>query len=369
MKRTAPYLRRILALFHAFVFVLALAAAIPLPALGTGEAPETSDSQPGPSSGREIVLTDAHGHTFTLDAPPRRIASSALMTDEILFDLLAGGPEQPIDEDQIAKEAGRTVLTAREDHGLVQLTALSSMASDPHLSNLADRLPEGLPGITLEAEGIIALDPDLLFTAAWADADTVEQLRRAGIPVYQTPVPSSLPEIRRLITRLSQITGLSRGGRAIEDWLDRHNEALAQLRSRIPEGEEKVVMEYTTWGTAGGRGSSWNRIVELAGCRNGAAPFESDRYGSVTVSRELLVEVDPEILVTPAWVYQKPEAPAEFRRSLITDPALQGLKAVRREAVIQIPEPHKSASSHYMILGARDLARAAYPERADRLGL
>jgi iron complex transport system substrate-binding protein len=100
----------------------------------------------------------------------------------------------------------------------------------------------------------------------------------------------------------------------------------------------------------------------LAGLINAAAAYSADRWGQVPLSRERLLELDPDVLILPGWVYGKPGGAGAFQEQLLADPALQSLKAVRTGRVYRFPERLKTATSQYIVEAAEALARLAYPE-------
>jgi iron complex transport system substrate-binding protein len=131
----------------------------------------------------------------------------------------------------------------------------------------------------------------------------------------------------------------------------------------IPDTRRRTVMDYNTWGTSGGHGSSWSHLVTMAGLVNAVSDLETDDWGYVPVSKELLVELDPDILVLPGWIYGEENGAEQFKKSIVEDPALQSMTAIQEGRVFQVPERHRSAVSQYMVLGIRSLAELAYPDR------
>lgn len=306
-----------------------------------------SAEPPGASAPERKTFTDASGTAVTLPEEPRRIASSALMSDEILWNIL---PAE-------------------------RIAALSVMAWDDQLSNIAGELiprealeeTSGMQALTLNPEVIIALNPDVLFTAIWADGDAVRQIRQAGVPVFLLDVPVTLEGALATVDLMGRVLGVEETASDYRSTVEEKADRLATLRKAIPEEEKALVMEYTPWGTAGGSGSSWDHMIALAGCRNAVGHREADQWGNVPLSRELLISLDPDYLVLPAWVYQDPDGPRKLRESLHNDPALQGLTAIEKNQLIQIPEAHKSATSPYLLEGALDLAQAVYPQLYDEI--
>ena len=79
-------------------------------------------------------------------------------------------------------------------------------------------------------------------------------------------------------------------------------------------------------------------------------------------SKEKLIELDPDVLVLPGWVYGNAGGAEEFYRRVTSDPALRSLKAVRNRRVVRMPENLRAATSQYIVEAVEFLARAVYPE-------
>jgi iron complex transport system substrate-binding protein len=138
--------------------------------------------------------------------------------------------------------------------------------------------------------------------------------------------------------------------------------AVAAKVSTISAQKRLSVMDYTTWGTSMGVGSSWDEIIRLAGLRNAVGDLTADQYGSVTLSKEKLLTIDPDILMLPGWVYGDPKGADTFYAAITGDPALKGLKAVKQGLVHRMPENLKTATSQYIVDAVENLAHYAYPD-------
>jgi iron complex transport system substrate-binding protein len=310
-----------------------LVAACPLFAEGAAEAPAEATA---PNAGEyPRTFTDDAGNTVVLKAKPVRIASITLMTDEILLSL--------VDRDR--------------------LVGVSTFSTDPIVSNVVEEAKKVDTALTLNVEHIIALEPDLVLLADWSDAAAVTQLRGAGLPIYLVSTPTNTTEVKETIRTLAKLVGEPAAGESLVSWMDERIRGVRDKVEDIPETQRLTVMDYNTWGTSGGHGSSWNHLVTTAGLVNVVADLDTDDWGYVPVSKELLVELDPDVLVLPGWIYGEENGAEKFKRSIVEDPALQSMAAIREDRVYQIPERLRSAVSQYMVLGIRSLAELAYPDR------
>lgn len=304
------------------VSLLVVAAALAAPAFSqSGAWPRT--------------IADDTGTKITLAAKPRKIVSATLPTDEILLSL--------VDRSKLA--------------------AVSSFAVDAGVSNVAQQaVPVPLKLAQLNAEVVISLKPDIVFVADWSDAASVKQLRDAGVPVFEFKSPLTVKQVEDTIMHLGTVVGEEDAARKLTLQMDTRLAAVAAKVGTIPAQKRLSVMDYSTYGTSLGTGSSWDEIIRLAGLRDAVGDLTTDQYGSVTLSKEKVLTIDPDILMLPSWVYGDPKGSDAFYTAITGDPALKGLKAVKQGRVQRMPESLKTATSQYIVDAIEYLARYAYPD-------
>jgi iron complex transport system substrate-binding protein len=291
---------------------------------------------PGPAAeeGYPLTVRDDAGNRLVVPRRPQRIISLTMFSDEVLLELV----------------------------GAPRLIAVTSFAADPAVSNIAERIAAIPNRLDFNVERILFLRPDLVVVANWSDAQEVAQLRQAGLPVYLSSSAVTVPQIREKIRALARVVGEQRAGEQLVAGMDGR---LAQIERRleaVPESRRLTVLDWSAWGAAMGRGSSWDEVVRLAGLRNAVEDLQVDGWGQVPLSKEKLIELDPDLLVLPGWVYGESQGAEEFYRRVTSDPALRGLKAVRNRRVIRMPENLRATTSQYIVDAIEFLARAAYPE-------
>jgi len=285
--------------------------------------------------GFPLRVVDDTGAAVTLPAPPVRIVSLTLATDEMLVDLV--DPKR--------------------------LLGVTNLAADPAISNVAGRVSAIPHKLEMNVETILSLAPDLLLVANWSDAGPVQQLRDAGVPVYLMASGVTIASIEGKILRLAALAGEQARGREIVEGMEARLAEVARRVSPVPEDMRLRVIDYATWGSAQGRGSSWDEMLRRAGLIDGVGALAADEWGQVPLSREKLLALDPDVLVLPGWVYNAPTGAAAFYAQVTRDPSLRGLKAVKTGRVYQMPERLKSTTSQYIVEAVEWLARTAYPER------
>ena len=281
-----------------------------------------------------LVLEDDQGFRVRIAKPPERIVSLTQFTDELLFELVDPS----------------------------RLLGVSAFAEDPQISNVAGRAAAVPHKLSLNPEVILALRPDLVFVANWSEADKVRLLRDAGVPVFLVASAATAAAVQEKIRRVARIVGEPDRGEAVIARMNARLQEVSRRLAALPAGSRLSVLDYTVWGSTQGKGSSWAEVVRLAGLRNAADALPVDAWGQAPLSREMLLELDPDILILPGWVYGQPQGAQAFWRQVTSDPVLKRLKAVRAARVYSMPENLKTTTSQYLADAVEYLARTAYPE-------
>ncbi|MFS8627755.1 MAG: ABC transporter substrate-binding protein [Limnochordales bacterium] len=275
----------------------------------------------GPAAGAfPRTLVDDIGQEISLPEPPQRIVSAALALDNIL--LFVTDPQRVV--------------------------AVTRFAADPAYSYVSDRLQPHMTIIDqLNAEQVLALDPDIVLIAVWNDPDTVHQLRDLGVKLYTFARFSTVQDALDNIARIGEITGDEERAQALIDEFHRRAQEVA---ARVSGRPRPAVLVWDDWGTTVGPGTSAHDIIEMAGGRNVAA--EHGIVGWQTIDAEAVVRMNPDVIITP---YDP-----NFVARILSDPALATVKAVRDGRVYYVQ--HLEALNHHFILAIEALARLLHPE-------
>ncbi len=207
------------------------------------------------------------GRVVRLAAPPRRIASRTLATDEIL--LAIAEPE-------------RIVL-------------LSPFAGDPRLSAAADAANRlGRIG-GFSTEEILAASPDVVFAAGFNSQESLAQLEDAGLPVVVLLDHESLEAIERNIRTVGFAIGRdARAERLAASMRARLEAARARAGSRV----RGLRVVHWSGGVVLGSRTVFDDAVRYLGAVNAAA--EDGLQGWPRVGAEQLVIWDPDVIFTGA---------------------------------------------------------------------
>jgi len=279
-----------------------------------------------------VTLHDAWGTPVTVDKAPEAIVSLTLATDEILVELV--DPKR--------------------------LAAIDSFSADPGISNIsafAQTFPNKISG---ERETILALRPDLVLVADWKERDFIQTLRDAGLRVFVVKAPETFAQLRQAVTALAVLVGEPGRGKDLLDKIDRRLAAIDAKVESIEPTQRLTVLAYSFSGTTLGRGTSFDALVSRAGLINAAG--RAGIVGWPSISKEQILQLDPDIIALPSWSYDGKNDANEYRDRFLKDPVFSSLKAVKSKRVVVFSDRHMDSNSQYMVDGVEDLAGTAWPQ-------
>jgi iron complex transport system substrate-binding protein len=272
---------------------------------------------------KTVVTEDEHR---TIPSPPRRVASLTVTADEILTRLLS--PER--------------------------IAAVTRFADDPTIEAGAGRAPAAAARIRgIDPEGLIALEPDLIFVAHYTLESAVRILGSASIPVVRLRETRSYADLIANVRTTAAAVGEEAKGEAV---LHEMQERLDRLTARTAGRARPRVLYYSAVGYTSGSGTLVDDNIRLAGGRNVAA--EAGLAGFKNVTLDLLVGLDPEIIVVPRW---SADAVGPVR-DVMDGAAWRDVSAVRSGRVYALPASGLTAESPDGVAGVEALARLFHPE-------
>ena len=232
-------------------------------------------------------------------APPTRIVSLNLCTDQILLDLVP-----------------------RE-----RIAALSWLAADRDVSPITDDIA-GLQLVRGGAEEVLALRPDLVLANPYAAAPTVDLLKRLGTVTEVIPFAQDFDGIRLAVRRVAAAVGeLARG----EALVARFDAGLAAVTGATPKAPRPEALVYQVNGLVSGSGSLIDAALDAAGLANQAATRRLASGGRLAL--EQLVAVPPDLVV----LAQAPRTYATVVSDNLRHPALQRLMQLKPSLVLPMP--------------------------------
>lgn len=296
----------------------------PTPTPPAATAAPTATTEPTPTP---IVLTDPLGREVTLSSPAARIVSLAPSNTEILFAV-----------------GGGDLLVGRDEFSDYPAEALA-------VPSIGSQYPN------VNAEAVVALEPDLVLAAGITNPDDVKALADLGLTVYSTSVAQDLDDIYGDILAVGQLIGRAGKAEALVADLKARVEAVTAKSSQAA-GRPVVFYEIDAtepskpW--TAGPGTFIDMLITLAGGQN-VGGVGTDQY--FQISLEQLVAADPDLIVLGSALYggQTPEIVAQRV-------GWENLKAVKGNAVYTFDDNLVSRPGPRVVDGLETLARLIHPE-------
>lgn len=257
-------------------------------------------------------------------APPRRIVSQTVGTDDLLLALADPG----------------------------QIAALSHLGQDERYapSFLEARKYPALRNSS--AEDILRFKPDLVIATSYSPAESVVLLRRAGVKVF-------------VVERFEKLEDIFRNLRGLADLLGRREKAEILIQScwaRVREVERRLqgvkpvrVMAAGLYPFASGADTTFQDICDRTGGLNVAA--EAGLVGHVPMPTEKALTWKPEVLIGPQ------EKGTDLAAQLRELSPYKFMAALRQGRVVPIPAALLACTSHRRVETYEWVARALHPER------
>jgi iron complex transport system substrate-binding protein len=303
---------------------LVLAACAPAVTATPTTAPPTA--VPATATAPAVTVTDGLGRQVTLASPPQRIVSLAPSNTEILFALGAGG-----------------LLVGRDDFSDYPAEALD-------IPSVGSLYP------TVNAETIVALEPDLVLAAGITNPDDVQTLAELGLTVFSTRVNITLEDVFTDILDVGTLIGRAAEAETLVSGLRARADAVTAKTSGLAD-RPKVFYEVDATEPASpwtaGPGTFVDQLITLAGGHNVGAVL-ADQYAQISL--EQLVAEDPAVIVLGSftWGGQTPEMVAQRA-------GWQDIQAVREGAVYTFDDNLITRPGPRVVDGLETLARLIQP--------
>ena len=276
-----------------------------------------------------VIFTTA---IFGQNPPPakyKRIISLSMASDEILYDL--------VEHDRIL------ALSGNSDKNQMRSA----------LWNKIDEFDEVHDNI----EKVIALDPDIVIIPSWLKRQIVAQLEDADLNLYTYPSPNTFEEEKEVVRGIARILDSEARGEEIIEDMDRR---VATLQKKIKATGIKSprVLEYSHYGSTNGEGSMFDDMLQHVYLTNVATEMGIHRFSRI--SKEKVIEYNPEILLIPIWDSTSAKACSKFFDIIRNDKSLAEVDAIKNEKVYPVPGKYIYMYSHYIVEGMEYLAQTIY---------
>lgn len=255
---------------------------------------------------------------------PKRIVSQTVGTDEMLMALADPG----------------------------QIAALSVPSRNPDYCTDAAKAATFPQLAASDAEAILRFHPDLVLMASFSRAETIAQVRRAGIPVLVIDRFDTLEDTYADLRLIGKAAGHE----------DRAEALVAQLKARVDALAARLkgvtparLMAPSAYGYIAGRHTTFDDLCARAGALNVAAEAGLEGHAPIPSEKVLVWKVDRLVLEgsdrAAALARVRQIAPFKFT------------EAAREGRCVLLPEALLSTVSQHRVDAYEALAKALHPER------
>ena len=282
------------------------------------------------------VVDDA-GRKLSFERKPTRIVSLTYGTDEILVALV----------------------------DLKRIRAFSRWAGDQEISFITrEQLIDVVLKVNDNLEAILKLEPDLVVASSATSYDVVQSLENIGIKVYIASSPRNYEGMCRKIEHLAQAVGEADKGKALVEAMDQRMQQLEQRLSKLPDQERKVAVAFNFTSAMGRRGDLLDNMLNKAHVINGVAAVTPpiSEHGSVIISKEMVVGIDPDVFLLPTWNYNNKQDVRGYAYEVKHDPAYKNLKAIKNNQIKFVSDKYRYVASQHIVEAVEAIARTIYPE-------
>lgn len=213
-----------------------------------------------------FTATDATGTEVTIEEPPETVTTLGPSAAQTVWEI--GGKEQVVGLDQYAL----------------------------YLEGAESRTNVSAAGYGYSAEKIVGTEADLVLAANVASDDTVAKLREAGMTVYKFEAATSIEDVAEKTTMTGKLTGNCEGAAEANKWMMQNVETARDVTEE--EDSPRVLAPLGSGYVVGGE-TFIDSVLTAAGGENVAA---RNSTGYPQLSGELILDLDPEILVLQPWM-------------------------------------------------------------------
>ncbi|WP_022819050.1 ABC transporter substrate-binding protein [Fusobacterium russii] len=258
-----------------------------------------------------------------------RIISLSMAGDEILHDM--------IDRDRVIAFRGK--------------------ASNNEMTSILYNKINKFEKVEDNVERMIELEPDIIIAADWLKKEIRAQLEDAGINLYIYKTPFTYEEVQSLIKELASLLEEEERGEKIIKAMDIR---LSNLQEKIKKTQKKSprVLEYSHYEGTNGKGSIFDDMLKKVYAINLASEIGIGRFAKI--SKEAVIEMDPDIILVPIWNSSNDSKDQEFLKFIKMDKSYADLNVVKSNKVYTIPGKYIYVYSHYIIEGIENMAKSIY---------
>ncbi|MFV0504305.1 MAG: ABC transporter substrate-binding protein [Lachnospirales bacterium] len=207
-----------------------------------------------------------------------------------------------------------------------------------------------------DSEQLLALEPDVIFVTGMSKAsgeDPFELLKNAGITIIYIPSSNSIDAIKEDIRYMAKVTKTEDIGEEIVNNMETEINKIAEIGKTI-EDKKTVYFEIAAAPSmySFGKGVFLNEIIEIVGAEN----VLSDEESWISVTEEVVMTKDPDVILTSVYYLDDPVSEIKSRAGW------DALSAVANNEVYQVDPNYANRPSQNVVLAMREIGQYVYPE-------
>ena len=283
-------------------------------------------------SGYPVSIVNYDGNLLEIKEKPVRIASLVLGTDEMILGL--------VDHDRVV--------------------GLSGKITDNNAVSNVSKLSENFLKYENNIEVILESKPDLVIGSSWVKKEIIAQLNELNIPYYGYKTPNTLAEQKKIILDIAKLVGEEEKGIKIVKDIEARIDIVKSKALKLDESEIITIMPYTMHGSTNAKGTIVDELFNIAGVKNAAT--EAGLEGRAKISKEILIELNPDVIMVMAWAKDDLTEFNAFVEDMKNDKSLSELKAIKNNRVYIASSRYMMIVSQYIIDGLEYVQNTAYPK-------
>lgn len=169
-----------------------------------------------------------------------------------------------------------------------QIAAISRYSHDSRATSVPLGWARRYPGVDANADAIVSANPDLVLAGAHVASQTIDALKRLGVPIVQYPVADSIADNQAQIAAIAQITGHKDRGAALNARID------AALVAARWQGQSAPALIWQGSGLVPGAGTLADELLARTGFANLARAIGHRQWDIVPL--EAVLTRPPQVL-------------------------------------------------------------------------
>ncbi|MHA4989137.1 ABC transporter substrate-binding protein [Cetobacterium somerae] len=203
-------------------------------------------------------------------------------------------------------------------------------------------------------ENILFMKPDLVIAGDWMGKERIEHLENAGLNVFKYKTPRSFDSLVELVNAIGSKLNVSNRSEIL---VKNFKKRVKNIETKAKDIKNiKTAVLYSKSGRVYGSDTIFDDISKKANFKNLAS--ENKIKGSTIISKEKLVELNPDIIIVSSYSLEKEDP---FIEELLNDRSLQSISAIKNREVFPVKGKYMMTSSHHMIKALEDIFKIVYP--------